>query len=396
MRNRILFMEWKSFGNIHIKQTFEQLGYDVENYLFDTDKINTVNDEQYTGQLARHIIKTPYYGVFSFNYYPVVAIACKACRVPYISWTYDSPFIQIYSKTIEYDTNFPFIFDRKVCENLESKGIRTYYLPMAAPTDCYQSVLSKNKSLASKYRGELSFVGSLYSEAHGNLFRYLDKLKPYEKGYVDALIAAQKRVYGYNFLEEVLRDRPEIMREIQKICPVYANGDGLETAEWTLANYFLDRKITSIERREILELLGERYKVKLYTPSSIQMQGIENCGKVDYYEEAPIVFANSKINLNISLRSIQSGIPLRAFDIMACGGFLISNYQEDFLEYFIPDQDIVIYNDYGDLLEKVGFYLKNEKSREQIAENGHQKVMREHTYLQRVKYILEIVDEYWR
>ena len=170
----------------------------------------------------------------------------------------------------------------------------------------------------------------------------------------------------------------------------------METAEWTLANYFLDRKITSIERREILELLGEKYKVKLYTPSDMQIQGIENCGKVDYYEEAPVVFANSKINLNISLRSIQSGIPLRAFDIMACGGFLLSNYQEDYLEYFIPDQDIVIYNDYGDLLEKVDFYLKNEKSREQIAESGHQKVMREHTYLQRTKNILEIVAEYWR
>ena len=99
MRNRILFIEWKSFGNLHIKQTFEQLGYDVEKYLLDTDKINTVNDEQFTEQLARHIMQSPYYCVFSFNYYPVVAIACKACRVPYVSWTYDSPFIQVYSKT---------------------------------------------------------------------------------------------------------------------------------------------------------------------------------------------------------------------------------------------------------------------------------------------------------
>ena len=46
--------------------------------------------------------------------------------------------------------------------------------------------------------------------------------------------------------------------------------------------------------------------------------------------------------MNISLRTIESAIPLRCLDIMACGGLLLSNYQEDFLEFFEPDVDFVM------------------------------------------------------
>lgn len=64
-------------------------------------------------------------------------------------------------------------------------------------------------------------------------------------------------------------------------------------------------------------------------------------GAVDYYEVMPHVFKQSKINLNITLRSIQSGMPLRAWDIMGAGGFLLSNYQADFL-ISLPQEKILI------------------------------------------------------
>ena len=103
-------------------------------------------------------------------------------------------------------------------------------------------------------------------------------------------------------------------------------------------------------------------------------------GAVDYYAEMPYVFANSKINLNISLRSIQSGIPLRAMDIMGAGGFLLSNFQADFLDYFIPNEDFVYYESEEDLVEKVIYYLNHEKERFEIAHNGHEKVKKNHSF----------------
>ena len=41
-------------------------------------------------------------------------------------------------------------------------------------------------------------------------------------------------------------------------------------------------------------------------------------------------------------------------------------------------------------------YIMNEEERKRIARNGHQKVAAQHTYLQRVGQILEIVDEFWK
>lgn len=395
MNSKILFIEWSSFGNPYIKEAFNRLGYDVEKILLDTKRVDTRMDAEYTEKLVKRILLGDYRFIYSFNYYPIVAIACKACRVPYVSWTYDSPFIQLYSQTLSYDTNFAFVFDRGTCVDLEKKGYRTYYLPMASPVGGYEQVL-RDKDKGAKYSGDISFVGSLYSETEMNLYRHMDKLKDYEKGYMDALIMSQKNVYGYNFIEKILCENPQIVERVREVCPVYAQGDGIETAEWTLANYFLSRRVTAIERTEILGLLGKNYSVNLYTPGVANIAGVTNRGKADYHTEAPHIFANSKINLNITLRSIQTGIPLRAFDIMGSGGFLVSNYQEDYLGLFEPDEDFVMYFSYEDLLDKVDFYLKNDTERKRIAMNGYEKVMAHHTYLHRVQTMLSVVEEYWR
>ena len=395
MRNTILFIEWKSFGNEHIIQAFEKAGYVIEKYALDTKKTDTRLEMEYTEKLVNTLMGKAYFCVFSFNYYPIIAIACKACKIPYVSWTYDSPYIQLFSPTLEYETNFAFVFDRGTCNELARVGLQTYYLPMAAPMDCYKSVL-QNKEKGRKFAGDISFVGALYNEKHNNMFRHLEDLEPYENGYVDALLKAQKNIYGCNFMESVLKDNPAVFEKIQKVCPVYARGDGLESAEWTLANYFLARKVTAMEREEIMRLLGEKHVVNLYTLEKTDIKGVRNCGIADYNTQAPFVFANSKINLNITLRSIQTGIPLRAFDIMGCGGFLISNFQEDFLEYFEPDEDVIFYTSYEELLDKVDFYLENEQERQRIARNAYEKVAAEHTYLQRVQTMMSFVEEYWK
>ncbi len=96
------------------------------------------------------------------------------------------------------------------------------------------------------------------------------------------------------------------------------------------------------------------------------------------------------MNLNITLRSIVSGIPLRAMDIMGCGGFLLTNYQADFLEYFVPEKDYVYYEDLTDLVEKAGYYLIHEEERMAIARSGYQKVKEQHTYHERVRQMLTI------
>ena len=103
----------------------------------------------------------------------------------------------------------------------------------------------------------------------------------------------------------------------------------------------------------------------------------------------PLVFHYSKININLTLKSIKTGIPLRVLDIMAAGGFVITNYQEDLFRHFTPDEDFVFYQDENDLINKIQYYLEHEEERKQIAQNGHKKVREICNYKNVIKNIIK-------
>lgn len=150
--------------------------------------------------------------------------------------------------------------------------------------------------------------------------------------------------------------------------------------------------MANMERTSILKQVSESFQTKLFTRNQTpELPDIQNMGPVDYYNMMPYVFRLSSINLNISLRSIKTGIPLRCLDIMGAGGFLLSNYQADFYEHFIPGQDLVLYESVDDLLKKCAYYLRHESERKQIAINGYNKVKEYHTYEVRLQQMFDIV-----
>lgn len=386
---KVLFLEWESFGNQYMKKELELAGFQVISFAFSHKKEDTRKSEELAVRMASEILSTAPQFVFSFNYFPVAAIACKACRIPYLSWTYDSPFIQIYSRTIEYPTNYAFVFDRAEYLRLQKLAPeRVFYLPMAAPVESYEQMVPDEEQ-KKKYAADVAMIGSMYTESKHQIFKELEKADEYTKGYLEALMRAQKGLYGCQILEPALTE--EMMARIRQVCPLYSNGDGLETAEWVFANYYLARKVTAMERTEALQKLSEQYDVAVYTPEATpELPKVRNLGTVDYYTEAPFAMKAAKINLNITLRSIGSGIPLRAMDIMGCGGFLMTNYQEDFLEYFVPGEDFVYFEDTKDLADKTGYYLEHEEERLRIAGNGHEKMRIAHTYRDRLQQMLTI------
>lgn len=281
------------------------------------------------------------------------------------------------------------MFDKQEYLHLKNGGINTvYYSPLPVNSTIIDFLMKKPFD-REKLSAEVSFVGSLYNEDH-NFFDRLATANDYTKGYLDAIMEAQLRVQGYNFIEEVLT--PDIMEELQRVAPYQSTPSGIETPGYIYSNYFIDRKLTSIERQRLLASVAEHAALKVYTiDKNAVIANAQNMGAVDYYSEMPYVFANSKINLNITLRSIQSGIPLRAMDIMGASGFLLTNFQADFLDYFIPNEDFVYYESEEDLIDKVNYYLSHEKERAEIAHNGHEKVKANHSFEKFFEHIFQIV-----
>ena len=78
-------------------------------------------------------------------------------------------------------------------------------------------------------------------------------------------------------------------------------------------------------------------------------------------------------------------------DIMASGGFLLSNYQKELEEFFIPDHDFVYFEDEKDLLDKLHFYLAHDTQRNQIASSGFQKMKENFSYEIQIKKMLSFL-----
>lgn len=372
---KILLMDWNSIGNLDITQHFTELGHTVIPCPFST-KVGRKNEEWESSFSDTLRLLVPDM-VFSFNYFPIISTVCERESIPYYSWVYDSPLHALYSKTIYHKCNHVFLFDSELCKQLNQQGITTvHYLPLAVNTSRLCDVSSTAANMK-QYQCDISFVGSLYTEEKHQLFSRLSGVDEYTKGYLDALIETQKNVYGSHIMKDAIS--PKLLAEMERAYPVTVHDDGMETPLDLYHDYFLLREVTARERLEALTTIGttfgNEYRISLYTHNTkLEIPGVSIHSEVDYYNQMPFVLQNSRINLNITLRSIMSGIPLRALDIMGCGGFLLTNYQADFFDELIPEKDFVFYESKQDLVKKITYYLKHDKLRNEIAKNGYQKM----------------------
>ncbi len=158
-----------------------------------------------------------------------------------------------------------------------------------------------------------------------------------------------------------------------------------------IKQWFFSRKLTNIERTLLVELIAERYDLHLHTWNwEVVPPNVKRFPETDI-EGAYKVFYASKINLNITLRSIESGVPLRIFDIMSVGGFVLSNWQEELTELFEEDKEIVLFKTPEEMVEKIDYYLAHEKERIRIGINGYQKVKNCYTYEHQLQKLLAVL-----
>jgi spore maturation protein CgeB len=383
----ILFLDWACFGRRDVLEFFSKRQDNVT--LFAHPDYDLRVSKSFTEEANKLLSEKDFDFCFSYNYFPLMATVCHEHNLKYIAFVYDNPQVKLYSYTVTYSTNFIFLFDSSIVEQFRKEGISTfYYMPLPVNPNKIHSLLQQPYD-RERLSAEVSFVGSLYNEAH-NLYDSLEDLPSYTKGFLEGILSAQSKVYGMNFMEECLT--PSVMEELSRVVPYQKNVDGVENPSYIFSDYFLCRKLTSRERIAYLTAVAEQFPLKLFTQSEDAVIGnAHNMGLADYITEMPYIFHDSKINLNISLRSIKNGIPLRCMDIMASGGFLLTNFQNDFLKHFVPDQDFVYYESKEDLLRKIDYYLNHDAERMEIARSGYEKVQKNHNYDIIFDQIYEIV-----
>lgn len=384
---KIAFIEWASFGKEDIIQALTSLSHSVVRFSHPDYDLRESTD--FTRSFSDFVKEQKPELVFSSNYFPLVSSVCNTFEIPYISWVYDCPHLSLFSATVINPCNHIFVFDRDTVNYFKSAGVTTIeYMPLAAAVKRLDS-MEVTPAIKDKLACDVSFVGAMYNEDH-NLFDRLWGLSDYAQGYLNGIMRSQLKISGYNFIEELLNDN--VMAELRSLQPYVPEPDGAEPDSYVYSRFFIDRKLTQMERADLLGAVSEHFDTYLYTHNRTpELPYINNIGPIDPVTTMPYVFKCSKINLNITLRSIHTGIPLRAMDIMGAGGFLLTNYQSDMDEFFTAGQDYVWYDGKDDLLSKCEYFLTHEKDRTEIAHNGHAAISSAHTYEIRLQQMLESV-----
>lgn len=385
---KILFYRYGSICEPDIIEAFEELGHTVTQI---TD-LMTNKDISFTDSaklISQSLLSQPQDCVFTINFFPTVSEVCNIFKIRYLSWIVDSPVMELFTKSIQNPCNRIFLFDREQWREIAPLNPDcVFYFPLAANVSAKQSVINNTSSiLRKKFSSDISFVGSLYTEK--SPYDRIKNLSPKTEGFLNGIMNAQEKIYGYYFIEELLTD--EVIQEFKTCLPDYYQCpfDNFLTDKITISQLYIGNKISSMERLHMLKSLSEHFHVDLYTGSDTSsLPKIHNRGFANSLTEMPVIFNQSKINLNITSKAIRSGIPLRIFDILGCEGFMLSNYQTELMELFEPGVEFDYYTSEDELIEKSYYYLEHEKERKEIAHNGFLKVQSEYNYSKRLEELL--------
>lgn len=379
---KALVYRWKAYNQRDVEEALQNAG--IELTVFDLAYKSMDEDDVFEEKVVRLLREDSFDFVFSINYFTILSNACERVGMPYISWLCDSRLLTMHNNSVFNACNRIFVFDRVDYAEFRRLGAKVFYLPLAANVARMDRVRSGETRTA-----EISFVGSMYAKKN-EYDKCKGELTPYLQGYFDAALRAQTDVYGEDVIGELLTD--DIVLKLGACLSFEKAKESFSSLPLAFAVTHLGFKLANIERTKLLTLLSEHFPVALYSDTPLSdAAGIDYRGTVDYWTQMPKVFYNSRINLNVTMRNIRTGLPLRMFDIMGCEGFLLTNYQAEIASLFEPGRDLTVYESFGDCLKKAGYYLEHEDERRTIAENGYRKICAHHTYDHRIAEMFEIL-----
>lgn len=358
------------------------MGYMAEEYNERTSMLNM--NYEIAERLYEWLCLNDYLFVFTYNFSPIVAEASEKAGIKYISWAWDSPTLSYVFPQAKNKNVWAFVFDKEEKEDLIKFGLpHVNHMPLGADKNVSGSlVISKEDE--KNYSHDVSFIGQMY---------YSDILREHVKEYSES---SKKKINDLLANELGNWNDPKKMfdyieDDMKEVFFSKAGKKGLEYYDENNFTVMFFRNIAHAERVFIFNKLAEQFRLDIYTKGDTsELENVNIHGPVHNLLVAPKIFHLSKINLNITTRNIRSGIPLRVYEIMSVGGFVISNYQPEMDELFVPDKEIVYFKSIDELLEKTKYYLTHENQRQRIAINGYQRVKKDYLYDNAIRKMIQI------
>ena len=150
--------------------------------------------------------------------------------------------------------------------------------------------------------------------------------------------------------------------------------------------------VLSIEPTLKLSIFGNDWDL-----TSQAFSCVKNSGKRLSIEEMNRIYKSSKIVLNLhSSSNSTESIPVfdkdylnpRTFELAAMGVFQLVDHREIISDFFEVGKEIITFNSEKDFIEKAKYYLHNDLERNEIALRARTRVLKEHSYTNRLTSML--------
>ncbi len=400
---RLLVLDWEFINKKELYAAFDRMGVSYDLFTVPADVYIRLKVDDAVEILLNQVKKGRYDAGFSIDFFSSFAEACHRIGIPYFSWSYDTPSFIGDSKYRAYDTNHCFLFDSHEYENRLKAGDcgNLYHLNLAVQQYDFKKL--RLKAGQERLSADVSFVGKMYYVDLDNVYAALDTERA---SALKQLINFQVDHEDINVTDEfvTVKISEELLTREAWNAYVEGSGNSRGTGYARIFQYddynpmarmkkFLENTATYKQRVLLLEMLARRLDLALYTQDEDNdfVKNADYRGVVDYDTEMPKVFYNSKININTTSRNIKNGIPKRCLDIMAAGGFLLTDDQKDLYTELEDKKDMVVYHNIAEACELADYYLKHDTERQKIAMSGYHKMKECFSYERQLSKIFSVI-----
>lgn len=157
---------------------------------------------------------------------------------------------------------------------------------------------------------------------------------------------------------------------------------------------YVENKAAALRRRYYLEAIRD-LGLKIYGDAEWGEKNyagpLIDCyagRRIDYVNDLPRLYASAKIHINIFHPQCVRALNPRVYDVLVCGGFLLTMDNPGLYDEFEPGRDFIVFRSKTELRERVRHYLARPQEREAISRNGRERALAKCGYDDRIQTLL--------
>ncbi|MFQ5513220.1 MAG: glycosyltransferase [Myxococcota bacterium] len=328
--------------------------------------------------------------VVSVGYLHGLAEFCQEQGRRLLCWEVETPTDRVAAPHVPTESTYLFSYRRAQLPVYQALGFRhVEHLPIGADTQAYAPVsLSSAERL--RYGVPIAVVptrGASSAAAHRRRFLELfcgwhpkgeAALSEYER-VLDEILEAQCLDPKRHRIPELVLDRfGSFVRELRE-RGLRDDPIALLTEVANIAK--LHSHLASLGRLG-LHVWGEE------SWRALEAHGVRWRSEVRSLRERRCIFHAAAINVEIAGID-PSDVPLRVFEVLACGGFLIAERTDDLEELFRPGVELESFTSLEELQDKARYYLEHAERARAIAARGLEAVRARHSLDARLRQMLD-------